>query len=226
LKEEERKVRTGKATKYQQLTGRLKKLKVNERELSIELARLREAKKQNQIEENEGSDLKEKIEKEISKLTMSSCGTLKIEAFDSLGPSLGTSSDYLEKTDVRIQRRESNLANVKQKLIAIWNEERALNERIQTTRTKLEENSQNLSDLRQDLEKLWALSGFKPPPSEKSSSIIARIKELKESQRGFIKRFAGLEVRLLKLKMNIIADDIREKEKEWLELYDCGDVEV
>lgn len=216
-------MRNSKATKYQQLTGRLKKLKINDRDLSIELALLREAKKRNQIEENEESDLKEKIEKEISKLTMSSCGTLKIEAFDS---SLGTSSDYLEKTDVRIQRRESNLANVKEKLIAIWNEERALNERIQTTRTKLEENSQNLSDLRQDLEKLRALSGFKPPPSEKSFSINAKIKELKESQRGFIKRFTGLEVRLLKLKMNIIADDIREKEKEWLELYDCGENEV
>jgi len=227
LKEEERQVRVSRANKSQHLTRRLQKLRIAERELYFELAFLRELKRRNQSEENEGMDQKQKIEKEISKLTMSSCGTLKMEAFDSsMSSSTSLAAASLEKTDERIQRRERNLAAVKERLTAIWKEEKSLNERIQIAQTNLDENRQNLSDLRQDLEKLRALSGFQPAPSETYTAIVARIKKLKESQRGFIKRFAGLEVELLKLQMNLIEGDILEKGKEWIDLYGCGEEEV
>ncbi len=54
LKEEERQVRVSRANKSQHLTRRLQKLRIAERELYFELAFLRELKRRNQSEENEG----------------------------------------------------------------------------------------------------------------------------------------------------------------------------
>ncbi len=137
---------------------------------------------------------------------------MKMETSSRSLPSLG------DENDKKIKTKEKLVVKLKKKLEQIGKEEKDLNERIQTTESKLEENNKNLVELRKDLESLRAL-----PVATSSSSILVRIKALKNEIRERVDRFAYLEEHLILLNSSRIIDDIRQKKKEWLDSYDCGD---
>ncbi len=101
-------------------------------------------------------------------------------------------------------------------LDGIGKEEKDLNERIQTTERKLEENTNNLVELQKDFESLRTLS-----VSSSSSLVAVRINTLKSEVRKRVNRFAYLEEHLILLNSNRMINAIRQKKQIWSDSYDC-----
>jgi len=215
MEAEARHVLLSRTNKAKNLRQRMETLKITEKGLSIELAVLMEQKRRIHLDETEKTKLKMRTDRELFDLKFSSCRKMKEEA------SLRSSSSLENENDRKIKSKEKLLAKLKKKLDEIGKEERDLNERIQTTEGRLEENTKNLAELRKDLESLRALPASSS--SSSSSSIAVGIAALKSEVCERVNRFAYLEEHLILLNSSRIIDDIRQKKKEWLDSYDCGD---
>jgi len=192
---------------------RMEELKIAEQSLSTELTSLMEQRKRIQQEEEEKTELKIKAYQELFLLKYSSCCKVKQEA--SSGPL--SSPPLGDNNAERIQKKETFILNLKQKLEEFGKDRKGLNERIRTVETKKEENNKNLVELQKDLENFRALSDSSLNP------MAAKIKGLKNKVRKRLIRFAYLEKHLVLLHSKHVIDDILKKKKEWLESYDCDD---
>jgi len=207
-----RKMRESRSMEVEKLRRMVEELELKKRGLAVELRVYKDQKKEVDRQLTELTVKKIQLERDLAKLKDSTVGKLLIK----LEPSSLHSSATLSGNREAIQGMETRLIKVKGELVEILKGDAYISDRIVATEKTMAEIDNKLLAVRVEYDSL------KGDPAS-GSSIVDKMKALKNEQRSRIANFIKLEKRVVDICYEYVFDEIRRKESEWIKALEDGE---